>query len=197
MRIEQAVVRTVVANKVRFERTTGVLLLLARRVEGDVRVLLDWRGALAFGAAFGVVVVDLPAPEVGPTTAMQPGGPWRAATDASAILDHRPAPLARPLVRHDPVPLRGAHRAVIDPSARVHATADLEADVSVGAGTSIWHRAQVRTGATIGAECVIGRDVFIDEGVVDRRPGQDPERARSSTTASPSRTASSSGPARS
>jgi UDP-2-acetamido-3-amino-2,3-dideoxy-glucuronate N-acetyltransferase len=55
---------------------------------------------------------------------------------------------------------------VIHPSARVHATADLEPDVSVGAGTSIWHRAQLRTGATIGAECVVGRDAFIDEGVV-------------------------------
>lgn len=54
---------------------------------------------------------------------------------------------------------------MIDPSARVHATADLEPDVNVGPGTSIWHRAQVRTGATIGRECVIGRDVFIDEGV--------------------------------
>jgi acetyltransferase-like isoleucine patch superfamily enzyme len=54
---------------------------------------------------------------------------------------------------------------VIDPSARVHATADLEPGVTVGAGTSIWHRAQIRTGATIGQECVIGRDVFIDEGV--------------------------------
>jgi len=54
---------------------------------------------------------------------------------------------------------------VIDPSARVHATADLEADVTVGAGTSIWHRAQVRVGARIGAECIIGRDAFIDEGV--------------------------------
>jgi acetyltransferase-like isoleucine patch superfamily enzyme len=54
---------------------------------------------------------------------------------------------------------------VIDPSARIHATADLEPDVSVGAGTSIWHRAQVRTGARIGAECVIGRDAFIDERV--------------------------------
>jgi UDP-2-acetamido-3-amino-2,3-dideoxy-glucuronate N-acetyltransferase len=54
---------------------------------------------------------------------------------------------------------------VIDPSARVHPSADLEADVSVGAGTSIWHRTQVRIGARIGAECVIGRDVFIDEGV--------------------------------
>ena len=55
---------------------------------------------------------------------------------------------------------------MIDPSARVHATADLEPDVTVGAGTSIWHRAQVRTGATLGAECIVGRDAFIDEGVI-------------------------------
>lgn len=54
---------------------------------------------------------------------------------------------------------------MIDPSARVHATADLEDDVSVGPGTSIWHRAQVRVGARIGRDCVIGRDAFIDEGV--------------------------------
>jgi UDP-2-acetamido-3-amino-2,3-dideoxy-glucuronate N-acetyltransferase len=51
---------------------------------------------------------------------------------------------------------------VIDPTARVHASADLEAGVSVGPGTSIWQRAQVRTGARIGAECVVGRDAFID-----------------------------------
>ena len=55
---------------------------------------------------------------------------------------------------------------MIDPSARVHETADLEPDVSVGPGTSIWHRAQIRTGARVGGECVIGRDAFIDEGVV-------------------------------
>jgi acetyltransferase-like isoleucine patch superfamily enzyme len=54
---------------------------------------------------------------------------------------------------------------VIHPSARVHPTADLEADVAVGAGTSVWHRAQVRVGARIGADCVIGRDAFIDERV--------------------------------
>lgn len=54
---------------------------------------------------------------------------------------------------------------VIDPSARVHPTADIEADVSIGAGSSVWHRAQVRVGATIGRECIIGRDAFIDEGV--------------------------------
>jgi UDP-2-acetamido-3-amino-2,3-dideoxy-glucuronate N-acetyltransferase len=54
---------------------------------------------------------------------------------------------------------------VIDPSARVHATADLEPDVGVGAGSTIWHRAQLRTGARLGRDCVVGRDVFIDEGV--------------------------------
>jgi len=54
---------------------------------------------------------------------------------------------------------------VIDPSARVHETADLEADVTIGPRTSVWHRAQVRIGARIGADCVIGRDAFIDEGV--------------------------------
>lgn len=54
---------------------------------------------------------------------------------------------------------------MIDATARIHPTADLEADVSVGPRSSIWHRAQVRTGARIGAECVIGRDAFIDEHV--------------------------------
>lgn len=55
---------------------------------------------------------------------------------------------------------------MIDPTARVHPTADLEADVSIGPGSSVWHRAQIRIGARIGAQCVIGRDAFIDEGVV-------------------------------
>jgi UDP-2-acetamido-3-amino-2,3-dideoxy-glucuronate N-acetyltransferase len=55
---------------------------------------------------------------------------------------------------------------VIDPTARVHPTADLEADVSIGPRTSVWHRSQLRTGARVGADCVIGRDVFLDEGVV-------------------------------
>jgi len=54
---------------------------------------------------------------------------------------------------------------VIDPTARVHETADLEEGVSVGAGTAVWHRVQLRTGASVGSECIIGRDAFIDEGV--------------------------------
>lgn len=54
--VEQAIVRTLVANEVKVERTTGVLFLIARHVEGNVRTVLDWRGAIAFGAAFGAVV---------------------------------------------------------------------------------------------------------------------------------------------
>jgi len=55
---------------------------------------------------------------------------------------------------------------MIDPSARIHPTADLEADVWIGPRTSVWNRAQLRRGARIGAEGVIGRDAFIDEDVV-------------------------------
>lgn len=54
---------------------------------------------------------------------------------------------------------------MIDPSARVHASAELEADVAVGPRTSIWNRAVLRKGVSLGAECIIGRDAFIDEGV--------------------------------
>ena len=54
---------------------------------------------------------------------------------------------------------------MIDPTARVHASADLESDVSIGPRTSVWNRAVLRNGASIGAECIIGRDAFIDEGV--------------------------------
>jgi UDP-2-acetamido-3-amino-2,3-dideoxy-glucuronate N-acetyltransferase len=54
---------------------------------------------------------------------------------------------------------------VIDPTARVHASAELEADAQVGPRSSVWNRAVLRTGACIGADCIIGRDAFIDVGV--------------------------------
>jgi UDP-2-acetamido-3-amino-2,3-dideoxy-glucuronate N-acetyltransferase len=54
---------------------------------------------------------------------------------------------------------------VIDPTARVHASAELEADVAVGPRSSVWNRAVLRNGAKLGAECIVGRDAFIDEGV--------------------------------
>ncbi|MEX2010709.1 MAG: hypothetical protein WEF51_00575 [Chloroflexota bacterium] len=54
--VEQSFVQTVLAERVVFQRPSGVVFLIARRVEGNVRALFDWRGAAAFGAAFGVIV---------------------------------------------------------------------------------------------------------------------------------------------
>jgi UDP-2-acetamido-3-amino-2,3-dideoxy-glucuronate N-acetyltransferase len=55
---------------------------------------------------------------------------------------------------------------LFSPTARVHATADIEPDVEIGDGTAVWHRAQIRSGARIGRDSIIGRDAFIDENVV-------------------------------
>jgi hypothetical protein len=54
-RIDRAFVQTVVAGSVRAERPVGVLFLLARRVEGDIRPVFDWRGALALGLVAGLL----------------------------------------------------------------------------------------------------------------------------------------------
>ena len=48
--------RNLIANRVQFGPNSGAGLVIAARVEGDVRTLFDWRGALAFGAAAGVVM---------------------------------------------------------------------------------------------------------------------------------------------
>lgn len=55
VRVDQGLVGTAMAGRVTFERPSGVFLLLAGKTEGPVKALLDWRGALAFGAAFGVI----------------------------------------------------------------------------------------------------------------------------------------------
>lgn len=53
--VDQAIVRTLIAQRVTVTRPTGVLVLIAARVEGDVRPILDWRGALVAGLAIGLV----------------------------------------------------------------------------------------------------------------------------------------------
>jgi hypothetical protein len=55
-RLEQSFAQSIVANQVTMGPRSGALVVIARRVQGDVRVLLDWRGALAFGAALGLVL---------------------------------------------------------------------------------------------------------------------------------------------
>lgn len=47
----------------------------------------------------------------------------------------------------------------------VHPDADIDDDVVIGDGTSIWQLVHVRRGARIGSECVIGRGAFVDENV--------------------------------
>ena len=48
---------------------------------------------------------------------------------------------------------------------RVHPTAIIEEDVSVGAGTSIWDNVHIRHSARIGEECIVGEKSYIAYGV--------------------------------
>lgn len=47
----------------------------------------------------------------------------------------------------------------------VHPTAEVADGVTIGPGTRLWNEVQVRPGASIGAECNIGKGVFIDVDV--------------------------------
>lgn len=47
----------------------------------------------------------------------------------------------------------------------VHPTADVAQTATVGAGTRIWHQAQIRERAVVGRDCIIGKGVYIDMGV--------------------------------
>ncbi len=49
---------------------------------------------------------------------------------------------------------------------RIHPTAEVSPEATIGDGTSIWHWVQVRERARIGARCNIGKDVYIDTDVV-------------------------------
>ena len=53
--VGQGIVRTLIAQRVTVTRPTGVLVMIAARVEGEVRPVLDWRGALVAGLAIGLV----------------------------------------------------------------------------------------------------------------------------------------------
>jgi len=46
-------VRAMVANTVQTGPSTGILFAVARQIDGEAKILLDWRGALAFGASLG------------------------------------------------------------------------------------------------------------------------------------------------
>ena len=54
--VDQSFVNTLIANRVTFRQPSAVVVLIARQVDGSVRPLLDWRGALAAGAVAGLVM---------------------------------------------------------------------------------------------------------------------------------------------
>jgi UDP-2-acetamido-3-amino-2,3-dideoxy-glucuronate N-acetyltransferase len=44
---------------------------------------------------------------------------------------------------------------------KIHPTAIIEDDVSIGEGTSVWDNVHIRTRATIGEECIVGEKTYI------------------------------------
>ena len=54
--IDQSLVSTLIGYRVAIRQPSAVLLLIAGRVDGSVRPLLDWRGGLAAGVAAGIVL---------------------------------------------------------------------------------------------------------------------------------------------
>ncbi len=56
-------------------------------------------------------------------------------------------------------------RAPNHPGVRIHSTAHVSPDATIGSGTSIWNFAQVREGAEIGTDCILSKGVYIDSGV--------------------------------
>src|ERR1700744_1043144 len=49
---------------------------------------------------------------------------------------------------------------------RPEATADVDERADIGAGTRVWHLAQVREDARIGRGCIIGRGAYVGPGVI-------------------------------
>ena len=47
----------------------------------------------------------------------------------------------------------------------IHATAEVSAQAKLGRGTRVWHQAQVREGAVIGTNCILGKGVYVDKDV--------------------------------
>jgi acetyltransferase-like isoleucine patch superfamily enzyme len=48
------------------------------------------------------------------------------------------------------------------PGVSIHPTAEVSADARIGAGTRIWSQAQVREGAVVGSECILGKGSYLD-----------------------------------
>jgi acetyltransferase-like isoleucine patch superfamily enzyme len=51
------------------------------------------------------------------------------------------------------------------PGVRIMPSADVDDRAKIGAGTSVWHLAQVREGAVLGTDCIIGRGAYVGPDV--------------------------------
>jgi UDP-2-acetamido-3-amino-2,3-dideoxy-glucuronate N-acetyltransferase len=49
---------------------------------------------------------------------------------------------------------------------QVHETADVDARAVLGAGTTVWHLAQIREDARLGQGCIVGRGAYVGPGVI-------------------------------
>lgn len=47
----------------------------------------------------------------------------------------------------------------------IHPTANVSSQSKIGKGTKVWINVQVRENATIGDDCILSKDVYIDHGV--------------------------------
>ncbi|OLB81564.1 MAG: N-acetyltransferase [Actinobacteria bacterium 13_2_20CM_2_66_6] len=53
----------------------------------------------------------------------------------------------------------------VDSSVYIHPTAEVSPEATIGAGTKVWHQAQVREGAVVGRECILGKGSYVDRDV--------------------------------
>jgi UDP-2-acetamido-3-amino-2,3-dideoxy-glucuronate N-acetyltransferase len=49
---------------------------------------------------------------------------------------------------------------------RVQPTADVDDSAALGAGTAVWHLAQVRENARLGRDCIVGRGAYVGPSVI-------------------------------
>lgn len=49
---------------------------------------------------------------------------------------------------------------------RVHPAADVDESAELGPRTTVWHLAQIRENARLGADCIVGRGAYVGPGVV-------------------------------
>jgi UDP-2-acetamido-3-amino-2,3-dideoxy-glucuronate N-acetyltransferase len=48
---------------------------------------------------------------------------------------------------------------------RIHPSADVDDSAQLGEGCSVWHLAQIREGAVLGADCIVGRGAYVGSAV--------------------------------